>query len=76
MNEKQIFALLRQLWKDVYSPDFYWVLLLLVMVLTLAWGLSRRLNRKLSAQLPERRGTGKPPCSRNPRSHLRWFRPE
>ncbi len=57
MNEKQIFALLRQLWKDVYSPDFYWVLLLLVMVLTLAWGLSRRLNRKLSAQLPERRGT-------------------
>ena len=29
MSEKQIFALLRQLWKDVYTPEFYWVLLLL-----------------------------------------------
>ena len=41
MSEKQIFALLRQLWKDVYTPEFYWVLLLLVLVLSLSWWLER-----------------------------------
>ena len=51
MSEKQIFALLRQLWKDVYTPEFYWVLLLLV--LSLSWWLARCLKNCLPEQAPE-----------------------
>ena len=53
MSEKQIFALLRQLWKDVYTPEFYWVLLLLVLVLSLSWWLARCLKNCLPEQAPE-----------------------
>ena len=53
MNEKQIFALLRQLWKDVYTPEFYWVLFLLVLTLALSWWLSRCLKNCLPEQAPE-----------------------
>ena len=53
MSEKQIVALLRQLWKDVYTPEFYWVLLLLVLVLSLSWWLARCLKNCLPEQAPE-----------------------
>ena len=56
MNEKQIFALLRQLWKDVYVPEFYWVAFFLLLLIGIAWWLSWQLNKRLSPPSPEKQG--------------------
>ncbi|MFT3847824.1 MAG: mechanosensitive ion channel [Propionivibrio sp.] len=45
MNEKRIFALLDQLWRDLHAPDFIWQVLALLMVLAVSWGLSYRLRK-------------------------------
>lgn len=44
MNEKQIFTLLNQLWRDLQHPDFYSVALALSLVLAFSWWISFRLR--------------------------------
>jgi len=46
MNEKQMFALLHQLWSDFYSPEFYWEVLALALILAFSWWLSFRLRKR------------------------------
>lgn len=43
MNEKQLFALLNQLWRDLSFPEFYWELLALALILFVSWWFSFRL---------------------------------
>jgi small-conductance mechanosensitive channel len=45
MNEKQMFALLHDLWGDFREPDFLWQALALCLSLGLGWWLSQRLRR-------------------------------
>lgn len=45
MNEKRIFALVDQLWRDLHAPDFIWQVLALLLVLGVSWGLSYRLRQ-------------------------------
>jgi small-conductance mechanosensitive channel len=51
MNEKQLFALLHDLWRDIQQPDFLWQALALCLSLGFGWWLSRRL-RQHSKALP------------------------
>lgn len=44
MSEKQMFALLHELWRDFQQPDFLWQALSLCLSLGLGWWLSRRLR--------------------------------
>ena len=44
MNEKQMFALLHALWRDIQHPDFLWVAASLVVILAFSWWLSLRLR--------------------------------
>ncbi|MEI7613335.1 MAG: mechanosensitive ion channel domain-containing protein [Betaproteobacteria bacterium] len=44
MNEKQLFALLNQLWRDLQYPEFYWIALSLALVLGFSWWVSFRLS--------------------------------
>jgi len=50
MTEKQMFALLHELWRDVQQPDFLWQALALCLSLGLGWWLSRRLRQHSKAQ--------------------------
>ena len=45
MNEKQMFALLNDLWRDFQQPDFFWQAIALCFSLGLGWWLSRRLRQ-------------------------------
>ena len=51
MSEKQMFALLNDLWRDFQQPGFLWQALALCLSLGLGWWLSRRL-RQHSKALP------------------------
>ncbi len=44
MTEKQMFALLHQLWGDINYPEFYWQVLSLLLILGISWWLSHRLR--------------------------------
>jgi small-conductance mechanosensitive channel len=48
MSEKQIFALLGLLWRDLQQPEFYWEVLGLVLILAFSWWLSYRLRAQQS----------------------------
>jgi small-conductance mechanosensitive channel len=50
MNEKQMFALLNDLWRDFQQPGFLWQALALCLSLGLGWWLSRRLRQHNKAQ--------------------------
>lgn len=50
MSEKQMFALLYDLWGDFQQPDFLWQALALCLSLGLGWWLSRRLRQHSRAQ--------------------------
>jgi len=50
MSEKQMFALLRQLWREVQAPEFYWQLGALVLALGLAAWLAFLLRRRSHAR--------------------------
>ena len=45
MNEKQMFALLNELWRDFQHPDFLWQAIALCFSLGLGWWLSRRVRQ-------------------------------
>lgn len=45
MNERRIFALVDQLWRDAHATDFIWQVLVLLLALGAAWWLSSRLRR-------------------------------
>ena len=45
MSEKQMFALIHQLWRDVYWPEFYWQALFLALILVISWVATNRLRR-------------------------------
>lgn len=44
MSEKKIFALLNQLWGDLNTPEFYWLIAALVAILGVSWALAYRLR--------------------------------
>ena len=46
MNEKKIFAQIHTLWSDLHYPEFYWVVMALLMILGVSWYLSFRLRGK------------------------------
>ena len=46
MSEKQWFALLNQFWRDLQTPEFYWEVLALVLILAISWWLSFRLRKQ------------------------------
>ena len=46
MSEKQMFALLHQLWGDFNSPEFYWEVLALALILAVSWWASSRLQER------------------------------
>ncbi|MBS1229436.1 MAG: MscS Mechanosensitive ion channel [Proteobacteria bacterium] len=48
MSERQIFALLGQLWRDFQQPEFYWEVLALALILAFSWWLSSRLRQQQS----------------------------
>jgi small-conductance mechanosensitive channel len=50
MNEKQMFALLNDLWRDIQQPGFLWQALALCLSLGFGWWLSRRLRQHSKAQ--------------------------
>lgn len=50
MNEKEMFALLLELWRDLRDPAFLWQVLALVSSLLLAWALSRYGQRQQFAR--------------------------
>ena len=50
MSEKQLFALLQKFWSDIGHPEFYWVLLALIVILAASWWLAFRLRKRDSAQ--------------------------
>lgn len=45
MSEKKIFALLNQLWGDVNTSEFYWLVAALVAILAVSWAVAFRLRR-------------------------------
>jgi len=45
MSEKKIFALLNQLWGDLNTPEFYWLIAALLVILGVSWWLAFRLRR-------------------------------
>lgn len=49
MSEKQMFALLHQLWADLREPEFFWEAVALLLILALSWWLSSRLRKRESA---------------------------
>ena len=52
MKDRQMFALLQQLWRDLHFSEFYWVALAIVVILVF--------SRWLSSRLRERQGSGMP----------------
>lgn len=46
MSEKQMFALLHQLWGDFKHPEFYWEVLALALILAVSWWVSSRLRER------------------------------
>ena len=46
MNEKQVFALLNELWRDFQQPDFLWQVAALGLSLLVGWWVSHLLHRK------------------------------
>ncbi|MFZ2853399.1 MAG: mechanosensitive ion channel domain-containing protein [Rhodocyclaceae bacterium] len=57
MNERQLFALLQNLWRDAQQPDFFWQALALCLSLGLGWWLSRRVRQHSKANPLADRGT-------------------
>jgi len=45
MNEKQMFALLGESWREIQQPDILWQVVALAFSLVLAWWLARRLRQ-------------------------------
>ncbi len=45
MSEKQMFALLHQLWGDFRQPEFYWQVLGVALILVIAWWLSSHVRK-------------------------------
>ncbi len=56
LDEKVLFALLLDLWKDISDPAFYWQLLALAVCLLLAWLLARYGRRHELAQASDEHG--------------------
>ncbi|HOL64857.1 MAG TPA: mechanosensitive ion channel [Accumulibacter sp.] len=56
LDEKVLFALLLDLWKDISDPAFYWQLLALAVSLLLAWLLARYGRRHELAQVSDGHG--------------------
>ncbi len=56
LDEKVLFALLLDLWKDISDPAFYWQLLALAVCLLLAWLLARYGRRHELAQVSDEHG--------------------
>lgn len=50
MSEKKLFALLNQLWGDFNTPEFYWLLAALAVILGISWWLAFRLRRNEGVQ--------------------------
>ncbi len=46
MNEKQLFTLIHELWRDFQQPDFLWQSAALCLSLAFGWWLSRRLRQR------------------------------
>ena len=46
MNEKQTLAFLRELWADLYDPNFVWQLVAFAVCMVLAWGVARAWQRR------------------------------
>ncbi len=46
MNEKQMFALINELWRDFQQPDFLWQVAALSLSLLVGWWVSRHLHLK------------------------------
>lgn len=44
MSEKKVFALFHQLWGDLNTPEFYWLLAALLLILGVSWWLASRLR--------------------------------
>ena len=57
MNERQLFVLLQNLWRDAQQPDFFWQALALCLSLGLGWWLSRRIRQHSKAHPLAERST-------------------
>lgn len=53
MNEKEMFALLLELWRDLRNPGFLWQVFALALSLLAAWGATRTWQRRAAAVAAE-----------------------
>jgi small-conductance mechanosensitive channel len=56
MNEKELFALLLELWRDLRNPGFLWQVFALALSLLAAWGVTRTWQRRAATVAAEPRG--------------------
>ena len=50
MSERKLFALLNQFWSDFNTPEFYWLLAALVVILGISWWVAFRLRHNGDAR--------------------------
>jgi small-conductance mechanosensitive channel len=54
MKNRPLLALLNQLREDFYSPEFWWLALVLVLILAFSWAVAYRLRARRPADAPPR----------------------